>query len=64
MYYKYCIRYCLENAPEEMKFFNEMIDKTLLERLNHVLNTPFKTLEYTSKSNIPFPVNIPSPKLS
>ena len=44
---KYCIKYCLENAPEEMKFFNEMIDKTLLERLNHVLNTPFKTLEYT-----------------
>lgn len=44
---KYCIKYCLENAPEEMKFFNEMIDKTLLDRLNHVLNTPFKTLEYT-----------------
>ena len=49
---KYCIRYCLENAPEEMKFFNEMIDKTLLERLNHVLNTPFKTLEYTEAIDI------------
>ena len=49
---KYCIKYCLENAPEEMKFFNEMIDKTLLERLNHVLNTPFKTLEYTEAINM------------
>lgn len=49
---KYCISYCLENAPEEMKFFNEMIDKTLLERLHHVLNTPFKTLEYTEAIEI------------
>ena len=49
---KYCIKYCLENAPEEMKFFNEMIDKTLLDRLNHVLNTPFKTLEYTDAINL------------
>lgn len=43
----YCIQYCLENAPEEMKFFNERIDTTLLERLNHVINTPFKRMEYT-----------------
>ena len=49
---KYCIRYCMENAPEEMKFFNEMIDKTLMERLNHVLNSPFRKLEYTEAINI------------
>ena len=23
---KYCVKYVLENCPEEMKFFNEMID--------------------------------------
>ena len=43
----YCIRYVLENAKEEMAFFNQFVDKTLLERLNHVLNTPFKRLSYT-----------------
>ncbi len=48
----YCIQYCLENAPEEMKFFNERIDTTLLERLNHVINTPFKRMEYTEAVKI------------
>ncbi|MBE6143424.1 MAG: asparagine--tRNA ligase [Erysipelotrichaceae bacterium] len=48
----YCIEYCLENAPEEMKFFNDRIDRTLLERLNHVLNTPFRRMEYTEAINI------------
>jgi asparaginyl-tRNA synthetase len=48
----YCIQYCLENAPEEMKFFNERIDTTLLERLNHVINTPFKRMEYTEAIKI------------
>ncbi len=43
----YCIKYCLENAPEEMKFFNQFVDNTLLERLNHVINTPFKRISYT-----------------
>jgi asparaginyl-tRNA synthetase len=48
----YCISYCLENAPEEMKFFNERIDTTLMERLNHVLNTPFRRMEYTEAIEI------------
>lgn len=44
---KFCIDYVYETCPEEMKFFNERIDTTLLERLNHVINTPFKRMEYT-----------------
>ncbi|MDD6301914.1 MAG: asparagine--tRNA ligase [Bacillales bacterium] len=48
----YCINYCLENAPEEMKFFNERIDTTLMDRLNHVINTPFKKMEYTEAIEI------------
>ena len=48
----YCIQYCLENAPEEMKFFNNFIDKTLMDRLNHVLNTPFRRMEYTEAVSI------------
>ncbi len=44
---KSCITYVLENAPEEMKFFNQMIDTTLLERLEAVCNTQFKRMPYT-----------------
>ena len=38
---KYVIRYVLEHAPEEMNFFNSFVDKGLLDRLNHVLNSEF-----------------------
>ena len=48
----YCIKYVLENCEEEMKFFNNFVDKTLLDRLNHVLNTPFKKMEYTEAIEI------------
>ena len=44
---KYCISYVKEACPEEMKFFNSMIDNTLLERLDHVLNSDFKKMTYT-----------------
>ena len=44
---KYCIEYVMENCPEEMKFFNSMIDKTLLERLEHVKNSEFARITYT-----------------
>ena len=44
---KYCIAYVKEACPEEMKFFNQMIDNTLLERLDHVLNSEFKKMSYT-----------------
>lgn len=49
---KYCIDYVLENAPEEMKFFNERIDTTLLERLHLVQNSNFKRLTYTEAIEI------------
>ena len=44
---KYVIRYVLENAPEEMNFFNQFVDKGLLDRLNHVLNSEFGHVTYT-----------------
>jgi len=44
---KSCIDYVMENCPEEMKFFNEMIDKTLIERLNKVKAAPFYRMTYT-----------------
>ena len=44
---KYVIQYVLENAPEEMNFFNGFVDKGLLDRLNHVVNSEFGRVTYT-----------------
>ena len=44
---KYVIKYALDNAPEEMEFFNKFFDNGLLERLNHVVNSEFGVITYT-----------------
>ena len=44
---KYIISYVLENAPEEMAFFNQFIDIGLLDRLHNVLNSEFGRITYT-----------------
>ena len=44
---KYVINFVLENAPEEMNFFNSFVDKGLLDRLNHVVNSEFGRVTYT-----------------
>lgn len=44
---KYCINYCLENAPEEMKFFEKMIDKECIERITKVRDSEFKRMTYS-----------------
>ncbi len=44
---KYIINYVLENAPEEMAFFNQFIDKGLIERLQHVASSDFGRITYT-----------------
>ena len=44
---KYIINYVLENAEEEMKFFNEFIDKGLLDRLNNIVRSDFAKITYT-----------------
>ena len=44
---KYIIRYVMENAPEEMAFFNQFVDTGLIERLNHVVNSDFGRVTYT-----------------
>lgn len=49
---KYIIRYVLENAPEEMQFFNQFVDKGLLERLNHVADSEFAHVTYTEAVEI------------
>ncbi|MBD5545697.1 MAG: asparagine--tRNA ligase [Lachnospiraceae bacterium] len=49
---KYIIRYVMENAPEEMAFFNQFVDKGLLERLEGVANSDFAHVTYTEAIEI------------
>ena len=48
---KYMIQYVLDNAPEEMAFLNQCVDKGLLDRLHHVLNSEFARVTYTDAVN-------------
>ena len=49
---KYVINYVLENAPEEMNFFNQFIDKGLLDRLHNVVSSDFGHVTYTEAIEI------------
>lgn len=49
---KYIINYVMENAPEEMEFFNTRIDKGLFDRLNNVVNSEFGRITYTEAVDI------------
>ena len=49
---KYIISYVLEHAPEEMAFFNQFVDKGLLDRLNNILTSDFGHITYTDAIEI------------
>ena len=49
---KFCIQEVLDNCPAEMEFFNSMIDKSLLERLDHVKNSEFRRMDYSEAIEI------------
>lgn len=49
---KYVINYVLENAPEEMAFFNNFVDKGLLDRLRNVVENDFARVTYTEAIDI------------
>ena len=65
---KYCVRWALNNCKDDLEFLNKMVDKTLLERLNFVVDNDFVRLTYTEgvaileeaaksgKKNFEFPV--------
>ena len=42
----------MENAPEEMEFFNTYIDKNLIERLENIINSDFGHITYTEAIDI------------
>ncbi len=49
---KYIINYVMENAPQEMAFFNQFVDKGLLKRLEHVATSDFARVTYTEAVDI------------
>ena len=49
---KYIIKYVMDNAPLEMQFFNNFVDKGLIERLNHVVESDFGHVTYTDAIKI------------
>ena len=49
---KYVIGYVLEEAPEEMNFFNSFVDKGLLDRLHNVVSSEFARVTYTEAIEI------------
>ena len=44
---KYIIKSVLEKCPEEMKFFNNFVEKGLIEKLQNVVNNDFAIMTYT-----------------
>ncbi len=44
---KYVISYVLEKCPQDISFFNQFIDKGLLDRLNNILESDFAKVTYT-----------------
>jgi asparaginyl-tRNA synthetase len=44
---KYCVKWALDNCMDDLQFLNNMIDKTLIERLQGVLKEEFVRLPYT-----------------
>ncbi len=49
---KYVINYVMEHAKEEMAFFNQFVDKGIIERLNHVATSDFGRVTYTEAIKI------------
>lgn len=49
---KHCIRAVLEERADDMAFFQERVDKTVIERLEAVLNSDFTHMDYTDAVNI------------
>ncbi|MCL2874384.1 MAG: asparagine--tRNA ligase [Defluviitaleaceae bacterium] len=49
---KYVIKYVMDNAPEEIEFFNNFVDKELISRLENVVNSDFARVTYTEAIEI------------
>jgi asparaginyl-tRNA synthetase len=46
-YVKFCLQYVLLNNKADIEFFDSRIEKGLIKRLQHVVDSPFKRISYT-----------------
>ena len=44
---KYVLKAVIQELPDDMNFFNQFIDKGLLERLTHIIDSPFEVMDYS-----------------
>ena len=44
---KFVIRYVMDTCPQDIAFFNQFVDKGLVDRLNNVVNSDFARVTYT-----------------
>lgn len=51
-YLKFVLKYLLDNCQEDMQFFDQFVSNGLLERLNHIIETPFERATYTRAVDI------------
>ena len=51
-YLKYVLKSTLDTCQQDLEFFNQRIDKTLIERLEHIVKTPFERITYTKAIEI------------
>jgi asparaginyl-tRNA synthetase len=51
-YLKHCLSHVLATCPDDMKFFNEFIEKGVIAKLEHVISSPFEQLPYTDAISI------------
>lgn len=51
-YIKFCLKAVFEQCGEEMALFDQFVSKGILDRLRHVLETPFERITYTEAVKI------------
>ena len=51
-YLKYCIEYVLNNCKQDLELFDKFVSKGLIEKLEHIVKTPFERLTYTKAIEI------------
>merc|ERR1719311_1095109 len=51
-YLKFCLKYVMENNKDDLEFFDLRVEKGLIQRINKVINTPFKRVDYTDAIKI------------
>eukprot|EP00357_Protocruzia_adherens_P006163 CAMPEP_0114992596 /NCGR_PEP_ID=MMETSP0216-20121206/12031_1 /TAXON_ID=223996 /ORGANISM="Protocruzia adherens, Strain Boccale" /LENGTH=507 /DNA_ID=CAMNT_0002356083 /DNA_START=159 /DNA_END=1682 /DNA_ORIENTATION=+ len=51
-YLKYCIQYVMDNCADDLEFFNDRIEKGLIDRLKNILDNDFRRVSYTEAVDI------------